>query len=61
MRRKMIDMLQDAIAAEGRAAELRQVYGPGAERICDALIAARRNGDPEVEQLKDVRRALRWV
>ena len=61
MRRKMIETLQGVIAAEGRAAELRKIYGSGAERVCDALLAGRRNNDPEVEHLKDVRRALRWL
>jgi hypothetical protein len=61
MRRKMIEALQDVIMAEGRAAELRKIYGAGAESVCDALLAGRRSGDPEVQHLKDVRRALRWV
>jgi hypothetical protein len=61
MRRKLIDMLDSAIVAENRAAELRALHGSGAERVCDALIATRRMNDPQVEHLKDVRRALRWV
>jgi hypothetical protein len=61
MGRKLINVLEDVIVAEGRAAELRKIYGDGAERVCDALLATRRNNDPEVEHLKDVRRALRWL
>jgi hypothetical protein len=59
--RKLTEVLQDVIAAEGRAAELRRIYGDGAERVCDALMAGRRAKDPEVEHLRDVRRALRWL
>jgi hypothetical protein len=61
VRRKLTEVLEDVIAAEGRAAELRRIYGDGAERVCDALIAGRARRDPEIEHLKDVRRALRWV
>jgi hypothetical protein len=61
MRRKLIDMLESAIAAEKRAAELRTMHGSGAERVCDALIADGGSASPQVEHLKDVRRALRWV
>jgi hypothetical protein len=61
MRRNLIDMLEGAIAAEKHAAELRKDHGSGAERVCDALIAGRCNNDPQIEHLKDVRRALRWA
>jgi hypothetical protein len=61
MRRKLIHMLEGAIAAEERAADLRRAHGSRAEQTCDALIADRLNTDPQIEHLKDVRRALRWV
>ena len=61
MRRRLIDALEDVIAAEQVAVELRKTHGPGAEQVCDALIASRSRTDPEVERLRDVRRALRWV
>jgi hypothetical protein len=61
MRRKLIHMLESAIAAEERAAELRKAHGSGAEQACDALIADRRNTDPQIAHLQDVRRTLRWV
>ena len=61
MRRKLINVLEDVIAAEGRAVELRKIYGDGAERVCDALMSSRHSNDPEMEHLKDVRRALRWL
>jgi hypothetical protein len=61
MRRRLIDTLANVIAAERYAAELRQVYGSGAERVCEALLASHGTKDPEVEHLRDVRRALRWV
>jgi hypothetical protein len=61
MRRRLIEELKEVIAAEQLAAELRQTHGRAAEEVCDALMARRRPGDPELERLKDVRRALRWV
>jgi hypothetical protein len=60
-RRRLIDMLESAIAAEEQAAVLRKIHGFGAERVCDALIAGHCNSVVEIEHLKDVRRALRWV
>jgi hypothetical protein len=59
-RRSLIDQLDSAIAAEARAAAMRDLHGADAERACDALIAADSGGDQR-EHLKDVRRALRWV
>lgn len=61
MRRRLIETLEDVIVAERLAAELRRKHGVGAEAVCDALVAARARNDPAVAQLKDVRRALRWV
>jgi hypothetical protein len=61
MGRKLIEMLERALAAERYASELRSVYGARAEHVCDALIATHRAKGPEGEQLKDVRRALRWL
>jgi hypothetical protein len=61
MRRKLIDMLESAIAAELSAAELRKLHGSDAEMACDALIDNRGGDDPQIEHLKDVRRALRWT
>lgn len=61
MRRRLIDALEDAIWAEGLAAELRKTHGAEAERYCDGLIQTHTRSDPEWERLQDVRRALRWV
>jgi hypothetical protein len=60
-RRKLIDVLAGMMAAEEHAALLRKDHGPGAEGVCDGLIAAQRNNGLKAEHLKDVRRALRWV
>lgn len=61
MRRRLIDALEDAIWAEGLAAELRKTHGSGAELYCDGLIRTHARSDPQWERLQDVRRALRWV
>lgn len=61
MRKRLIDALQDVIAAEQLAAVLRRAYGAGAEAHCDGLIHGRAARDPTREHLEDVRRALRWV
>lgn len=61
MQKRLIDTLQDVIAAERLAAEWRRTYGTDAERHCDSLIEARSWEELDREQLQDVRRALRWV
>lgn len=71
MQKRLIDTLEDVIAAERLAAEWRRTYGADAERHCDSLIEARswkphdreQLGPEQLgpEQLRDVRRALRWV
>jgi hypothetical protein len=66
MQKRLIDTLEDVIAAERLAAEWRRTYGADAERHCDSLIEARSWKDLDgerlrPEQLRDVRRALRWV
>jgi hypothetical protein len=66
MQKRLIDTLEDVIAAERLAAEWRRTYGADAERHCDSLIEARSWKEPDgeqlrPEQLRDVRRALRWV
>lgn len=61
MRKRLVETLQDVIAAEQEAAELRRSYGVGAEAYCDSLMQAYAKNAPEREHLQDVRRALRWV
>lgn len=61
MGRRLIDALEDAIWAEGLAAELRKAHGAEAEQFCDGMIETHARKDPEWERLQDVRRALRWV
>ena len=61
MSKRLIDALEDVIAAEHAAAELRRAYGSGAEKHCDALMHGRAPRDPTREHLEDIRRALKWV
>jgi len=61
MRKRLVDALEDVIAAEHLAAELRRSHGTGAEAYCDALMHDCAKTDSDREYLQDVRRALRWV
>lgn len=58
MRRRLIEALEDAIAAERLAEALRETHGASAEAVCDQLISARAVKDREWLRLNDVRRAL---
>ena len=58
MRRRLIEALEDAIAAERLAEDLRNRHGAAAEQVCERLISARPAKDREWLRLRDVRRAL---